>query len=527
MTGERISTETIELIGRPSLLVVVSTPVLFVVFGVVLPIGGAVGLDSSFEVLLGLLLAASGAAVYLVERQLMRVRRTGVASEIREIVVLLLANGLLVWGFLRQPLGQVVRGAELWTAVASVSLVWALVGVFRRTMARREFYVEAVARAAETKTPDRMESEAVAAATRDFSFEAGEAAESVTKCRRWTIFFIVWQAGVLVVAEWAMNRLNIAQEIGICFSVAVALYDLVVLGRMREDQRLLAEGLMPTKKGVRIKSAVSGSIFAAAGTASLLFALRTAFIPRSALESFFAWIVSLLARIPSPTQRPFAPSPISRALPKPPRELSDGLAGLPSAHGSEILAQLLGYLGWTLLALLALAFLWLLVSPLFRLRLRRGELFAVLWEMVRQAGRSLTRSFRGLVEAVGLLIGLRHDRALLGTRGSVADNTRAEKRTRRRASIALFRAVFGGKDHRFRRAFQRFVSWGEQHGVPFSTAVAPKEYADLVGRRVPELAGELARIADLYEQHLFAPRPLSADALERYFTAIKGVIRHV
>ncbi|HUX22082.1 MAG TPA: DUF4129 domain-containing protein [Spirochaetia bacterium] len=505
-------------------LIEVLSPALFTVFGLFLPAAQAVGFSPGFELTLSVLLLIVSGSLHLIDRQLERVRAAGFLVRARELFAVLVASALLIWAFVERPFPELVRGADFWIGIVAVAALFMFSSLLRRTFSARAFFVNAVLRAVTTKRPDSLAATSIAAATREFSIEAGEASNGASRSRHLLVFFIVWTIGVLVVEEWILGRADLVLEIGLIVTAVDLLFGLTILGRMEEDQRLMTEGIRPARQGASLKALMGGTLFVLLAGVALLAASRPALVSPERLSALLAWIAWLISLIPSPKPRPYTPPPVARSAAPPRAPMFDQLGRLPTGHTSELFARILTYLGWTLLGVVAAALLWILVSPLFRIDYRKSGPGALLNGVLLWAKgliKGFSRYVRGLIEGVTQLgnAGNRSDSA-----GPSKRRTQARRETKR-GRAGLMTLILGGGGRRFNRAFFRLVRWGEGQGVPFSRSMGPYEFVEKVGNRVPSLRDNLNTIGLLYEQQLFAPTPLGAAELAEYFKRIGEVVR--
>lgn len=505
-------------LSRP--LIVVAAPVVFVVFGLFVPTARALGEPVGAQLLFSLLFGVVGAAVYLAERRFHRTRVSGAAVRIREFVVLVFAVALIEWGLLGTMPSLLLARPLFWIGEVAALIVFAFVTGLQSQLGRREFFFGAVRRAVKSHTGEAAQGGIVMAAARDFGIEAGEAEDGMRRVRRWLIFFVVWFIGLLVVTAWVLRIAGEGEQLLIAGSSAVVIAAIIALGRMGEEHDLVMSGLLPSPRGSSLGLFILAPLFLLSAALALVLATRPAPISDATLAAIGAWIAWLFSLIPSP-KRHSAPPPPSHHPAAPIRPPSFAqLHKLPQAHTSQLLHTILVYAGWTILALLVAGFIWLLISPLFRMQYRRGSLARSLRNAIRGLLASFRRALARLREATASVGGLRGEERPAAL--DRADDERGEPRRRRRRG-GLFGALFGGPNRRFARAFLRLAKWGEQRGVPFSRSTGPREYVELVGERLPELRGELSEIALLFERHLFSPRPLTAEQMADYYSKISEV----
>lgn len=510
--------EPVLKLGSP--FVVALLPTAFVVFAVLVPFSGLVDTSRLFGALLSIVLAGSAAAGYLIDDR--RPRPPALLSNVRALTATLLVSGLVVWAVAGEPPAAYVRGAELWITLASVTLLFLLRAALQRGLAVRRFFVQAVLHAVNTPGESTLAHRSVAGATREFSVEAGEAAAGVTRARRVLIFFLLWSLGTLILDGWVLHHQDGLLQFGLTLTSVAVLFGLTLLGRMDEEQRLLTEGVLPSREGSRLRSLLAGLLFAVALLVSVFAASAPPFLSESTLHRILAWIAWLIHLLPSPKPRAYAPPPPPR-VPTPHRPpLFDQLKALPAAQGAGLLGHILTYLGWTIAGLAALGILWVLVAPIFRADYRTVGLRGRLRSAASYLSRLLegaTRWARELVAAFGGFQGPEE-------RADGAERASRKRRTSPRRRGGLLSSLFGTGGRRFSRAYLRVVRWGEARGVAFSRSDGPREYLERVEREAPESREPLRLIGELYERHLFSPRPLSSEQMSAYFKAIGEVVKH-
>ncbi len=504
-------------LGSP--FVVVILPLAFVIFGVFVPLSSLLHTSRRFGLLLSILLAGSATLLYLIDNG--RPRPPAFLSNVRALAATLLLSGLGIWAVAGDPFDSYLRSAELWITVALVTLLFLLRTVLQRGLNVRRFFVQAVLRSVNAPSEASIALQSVAGATREFSVEAGEAASGVTRVRRLLIFFLIWSLGALVVDGWVLHRQNVLLQVGLALTAVAVLFGLTLLGRMDEEQRLLTEGLLPSREGSRLRSLLAGLLFALALLLSLFAASAPPLLSESALRQIMAWLAWLIHLLPSPKPRAYTPPPPPRAPTPHHSPLFDQLKALPAMQGSDLIGRILTYLGWTIAGAAALGVLWLLVAPIFRADYGSEGLRGRLRSMGLYLSRLLANAARWARELIGAFGGFQNP-----GEGASAEERTTKRRTLPRRRGGLLSSLFGTGGRRFSRAYLRVVRWGEARGVPFSHSDGPREYLERVERKAPESRDLLELIGELYERHLFSPRPLSAEQMSAYFKAIGEVVKH-
>jgi len=143
----------------------------------------------------------------------------------------------------------------------------------------------------------------------------------------------------------------------------------------------------------------------------------------------------------------------------------------------------------------------------------------------------------GLLAAIGLYVILRHWSAvaaylarlwaeflaLFGWKSDADRRASAESKTNpvRPKSFADYDNPFtNGTARRMKPAqlldytFQALEAWARDRGVTRSEDTTPLEFAQELGRRVPEMANEVTRTAQLYAQVAYARKTPAADSVE-------------
>ncbi len=471
---------------------------------------------------LPLLLLAVGAIEYLVGWWLGATRENGIAPLLRELLLVLICGAaalLALTGTFLSPLSALAR-PDFWAATIALFLQWLLTQSFRRRLRDHSLLLTLLEGKEETRRP---------AFYREYGQEAADTLAGLSQVRRQILLLLVVALSALAVSTWGFGvSLSIAETSAAIVYVVASLLALRSVRLLAFEQLAASEGAGWTPRQLTLGAAQAVLLLAAVCLAAIPVAWTHPLLSESLLLRALRWLAALLASLlgrgaPPPTLPQFQPPP---ALPP----MGQALRSLPNAGPpawAALLRTILQALGWGLLGAGALALLAFLLRPLLRMRPAAGG-----------ARRPVARAVRYLVELAQELVARLHllfsrdrsrsqgwrlsrlrraDRSGGGGRAGARDSRGAgkeEEELHRRLPLALFL-----------RAFRRLVRWGERAGVRFSPAYAPREYAGLLGKRVPEAAPLLAEIAAIFEEGLYSGRALSRERLAAYFRAVGQVAR--
>ena len=469
---------------------------------------------------LPLLLLVVGAVEYLVGWWLGAQRENGAGPLLRELLIVLIAGAaaiLALAGAIGSPLSGLGR-ADVWAAMIAVFLQWLLTHSFRRRMRDHALFL--------TLFEGREEARA-SAIYRDYGEEAAATLAALSWVRKRILTLLVAACAALAVFTGGFGlRLTAAEAIATVAYLIVSLLALRSLRSLAFEQLALAEGASYSPPQLALAAAQAALLLGAVCLAAVPIAGSHAPLSESLLRRLMEWLAALLASLlPHGASMPAVPH---FARPPAPSEMAEALRSLPAAGPpawTALLRTILQALGWGLLGAGALALLAFLLRPLLRLRPRLAG-----------ARRPVARALRYLVElAIGFVARLR---LLFAGGASPAAGWGPARGLRRGGRGGAPRS--GARDSRgggedelrrrlplapFLRAFRRLIRWGDRVGVGFSPAYAPREYAGLLGKRVPEAKALLAEIAAIFEEGLYSGRTLSDERLAAYFRTIAQVAR--
>jgi len=469
---------------------------------------------------LPLLLLVVGAVEYLVGWWLGARRENGVAPLLRELLVILIIGALAIlalMGAILSPLSGLTR-PDFWVATIALFLQWLLTQSFRRRMRDHTLFIALFERREKAETPEVY---------REYGEEAADTLAALSWVRKRILFLLVVVLAALSVVMWGFGFvLSAAEVIATVAYVVVSLLAVRSLRTLAFEQLAFAEGAAWSPRQLTVAAAQAAFLLVVVCLAAIPIATSHALLSAALLGRFLRWLASLLASL-APHGAPLPPLPPFQP-PAAPTPMEEALRSLPAASPpawTALLRAILQALGWGVLGAGALALLAFLLRPLLRLRWAAGG-----------ARRPAARAVRYLVElAQGFAARLRllfaggalrgkgflHRHRVDGRGGAPESGARdprgaegGKEELRARLPLALFL-----------RAFRRLVRWGDRIGVRFSPAYAPREYAGLLGKRVPEAEPVLAEIAAIFEEGLYSGRSLSDERLAAYFRAIGRVAR--
>jgi hypothetical protein len=251
---------------------------------------------------------------------------------------------------------------------------------------------------------------------------------------------------------------------------------------------------------------------------ALLFASERSILPFSWITGFLSRLLALLARLPRPTREeapvlPEAPMLTERSMgPNPLLEMMEPTEPWPFWD----------WLKYGAIVLVALAFLWFMVKPLFSR------------DRLNPEGLSLGKRLRRLI--LGWIKALRSGTALFWTSlfggGRTVKIGATHAAELRSLSAELLSAYSPAKRREMRRSvtlFARLILWGSaSYQTPWKDSRAPGEYCALLASRAAaeaELPGAIIRCGELFERALYSERVLNGDERREFSTLVEGIIR--
>jgi hypothetical protein len=78
---------------------------------------------------------------------------------------------------------------------------------------------------------------------------------------------------------------------------------------------------------------------------------------------------------------------------------------------------------------------------------------------------------------------------------------------------------------RVQRAFLALTRWGERLGVPYAFFLTPAEYSRQLCAAVPEGAGRLAYVVEVFEEVMYSAHLVASGRIARYFRTIRSLSR--
>jgi hypothetical protein len=348
---------------------------------------------------------------------------------------------------------------------------------------------------------------ALFAAVRAAPEEAAASLECAVKLKK-----VVMILGVLMMLVFVGLAAGLALSSGrtptpavilrVCLAVFSWIFFLAVMNRFISEHESLSEGVVPDA-GV-YRRILAGSL-AGVGViflASIPLSGRTALLPLSLIADFFARIGAWLNRKAPPV------SPVSQPISNPTFAPASEALGipLPQVNESPVLVLIVKIVGIALLSAAALGVLYVILRPLFScetmrgarnlhpLRVLKDRVIRFLLAISRLPGNIArwVRSPRGYLAAV--------PRAIRDTlREAASENRRSRRSIERAGRVLRGRAL---------REFQRLARWGERKGIVYRSTEGPLEYARALQERVPEKAPALEEAAGLFEELVYAVRPL-------------------
>ena len=79
--------------------------------------------------------------------------------------------------------------------------------------------------------------------------------------------------------------------------------------------------------------------------------------------------------------------------------------------------------------------------------------------------------------------------------------------------------------NRVQRAFLALTRWGERLGVPYAHFLTPAEYSRQLCTAVPERAGQLDYVVDVFEEVMYSAHLVASSKIARYIHTIRSLSR--
>ncbi len=444
---------------------------------------------------------------------LARSRISGITPRLREaFLVLLVSLGLILVLYGDLPSGDIdLSRFNIWLSLIFVFGQWLFSLQIHSRLRERELFLGFF----EGKDP-RSYGDVYAT----YNHEAGQAFKALGGVRRTVIGFIAVAFVLLIIATWAAGlELRTIDRI-LFFGFFLTFFFITsLLERYRDMLRILMSGHAVTPTHARVKNATMLLIFGVVAVIAIPLAGRQPWLPSSYLVAFGEWLTDV-------TRWDLEPGEVRAPEVAPGPSMDDGFDRMSDFR--EMMGErdtgpgIARYVGYTLLGLLGLGFLVFLVLPILRLRGSDMNLRESLSQALRSLVNGLTTGWAKLVRTLRLaarqgrqvgefLARERRDRERRGEEGG-PDRRRIDRRERR---------IHG----RLMKSFAKLVRWAARHDVPFDPSIAPREFTEMISRKVPDRREECMEIAELFEEIVYSNHEIGDETYERYHGKVSAVVR--
>ncbi len=353
-----------------------------------------------------------------------------------------------------------------------------------------------------------------------YNHEAGQAFKALGGVRRTVIGFIAVVFVLLIIATWAVGLELGGVERMLFFGFFLTFFYITsLLERYRDMLRVLMSGHAVTPAHARIKNTTMLLIFGVVAVIAIPLAGRQAWLPSSYLVAFGEWLTDV-------TRWEFEPGEVRAPEVAPGPTMDDTFDRMSDFR--DIMGErdsgpgIARYVGYTLLGLIGLGFLAFLLMPILRIRGSDLNLRQALSESLRSLVTGLKAGWAKLVGTLRLaarqgrqvgefLTRERRDRESRGQDGAT-DRRRIDRRERR---------IHG----RLMKSFTKFVRWAARHDVTFDPSIAPREFSEMISRKVPDRRGDCMEIAELFEEIVYSDHRIGEEIHERYHEKVSAVVR--
>ena len=493
-------------------------PFLFLYTAIVVLVGGAFTMYDVqvFPPFFFVILLLAGISETVTGNMLYKERVTGIVPRLREFVVVLAVSfGLILLFYGDLTSGDIdFRRFNIWLSLILVGAQWLFSYYVHSKLREREIFLSFF------EGKEQRTFQDVYAA---HNHEGGEAIKALQSLRKLTFGYLTVAFVLLLIMTWAVNvQLRGIESVLVfllftSFFVAVATFN-----RYIEMQQVMASGYAVDRKQDRQKFSTMLLVFAVVAVVALPVAGRQALLPTSYLESAIAWLADLGRRERGVEDV----EPPSLSAEETMEELPDYLGPAQRLLGERGGGTNIGpIIGWILLGLLGIGFLYFLVAPLLRIQRRGGNVGEAIQAGLRRFVTNLQNGWKSFVAGLRRL--LRQSRKVGEFFTKIREQAKAVAEAREEA--AARRAGVSKRDRRIHnrvlKSFMRFTKWAKRHEVSFHPSIAPREFSEMVARKVPERQDDVIEIAQLFEEIVYSHHEIENSLQNRYHEKVSAVVK--
>jgi hypothetical protein len=160
-----------------------------------------------------------------------------------------------------------------------------------------------------------------------------------------------------------------------------------------------------------------------------------------------------------------------------------------------------------------------------RIRRSGGNVGEAVIARLRKLLAGVSRAFQSVGSAFSRM--LRESRKVKGIFAKIREQAKAVAEAREEA-IAR-RTGVSKRDRRIQskvlKSFMRFTKWAKRHEVNFHPSIAPREFSEMVARKVPERRDDVVEIAQIFEEIIYSHHEIENSLQNRYHEKVSAVVK--
>lgn len=496
----------------------VFVPFIFLYTVIVVLVGGAFTMYDVqvFPPFFFVILLLAGVSESVTGNMLYKERITGIAPRLREFVLVLIVS----FGLILLFYGDLTRGDidltrfNIWLSLIIVASQWLFSYYVHQKLREREVFLSFF---------EGKEERSFQKIYADHNHEGGEAIKALQSLRKLTFGFISVAFVLLLIMTWGVN-VPLRGIDGILVFVLFTSFYLITatLNRYIEMQQVMSAGYVVNRQQARQKFTTMLLVFAVVGIIALPVSGSRPLLPVSYLEAVVDWLAELGRR----ERRVEDVEPPSLSTEQTTEELPDYLGPAQRLLGERGGGSNIGpIVGWILLGLIGLGLLYFLIAPLMRIRRSGGNVGEVVVARLQKLLANIGRAIGSIGNAFRQI--LRESRKVKGLFAKIREQAKAVAEAREEA--AARRAGVSKRDRRIQskvlKSFMRFTRWAKRYEVSFHPSIAPREFSELVARRVPERRDDVVEIARIFEEIIYSHHEIENSLQIRYHEKVSAVVK--
>lgn len=493
-------------------------PFIFLYTVVVVLVGGAFTMYDVevFPPFFFVILLLAGMSETVTGNMLYKERITGIAPRLREFVVVLIVSFGLILLFYGDLTGGDIdlTRFNIWLSLIIVAAQWLFSYYVHQKLREREVFLGFF----EGKE-ERLFQKIYA----DHNHEGGEAIKALQSLRKLTFGYIAVAFVLFLIMTWGVNVPLRGVDGVLVFVLFTSFYLITAtLNRYIEMQQVMSAGYVVNRRQARQKFSTMLLVFAVVAVVALPVSGSRPLLPVSYLEAVVDWLAELGRR----ERRVEDVEPPSLSTEQSVEELPDYLGPAQRLLGERGGGSNIGpIVGWILLGLIAIGFLYFLIAPLMRIRRRGGNVGEAVAAGLRKFFANIRRALESFRNAFSRLA--RESRKVKGIFRKIREQAKAVAEAREEA--AARRAGVSKRERRIQskvlKSFMRFAKWAKRHEVSFHPSIAPREFSEMVARKVPERREDVVEIAQIFEEIIYSHHEIENSLQNRYYEKVSAVVK--